>query len=390
MKLQHRILHICTVVPHKMSGGNIAVRADSIALSMLFENVDCVCRYQLPSDIRNLYNTVYYDNNEFKKSEKINNYLRGHFDDFYDFWEKTKHIIDFNSYSLIFVEFSKYEYIFKDIRHSEFNGVLVLRAHNVEKIFYDAMFSKKKTMINWIKKTSIQNKERKCLDLSDLIISITENDINDFREVYDTDKSKFRVMPIGVDPGILREDDIREFSGGSEKMKCLLTGSLWFGPNVDGIIWFLDEVYGTVSDICDITIAGFKPIPELKNRCKLDKIRLIDSPPKMNAYFMSSDMVLVPIFAGSGMKIKVAEAMSYALPVVTTRHGAIGYEIENGVDGYVVNDAQEFSNSIKTYYALSKLEKMKFKKQVYRKFESKYSYKSMKQIMERNLNKFFD
>ena len=164
MKLQHKILHICTIIPHKKSGGNLAVRADSVVLSMLFENVDCVCRYQLPPDMQNIYNRVYYDNQEFSKIEKINNYMRGHYDDFYKFWEKVKHRIDFNKYSLIFIEFSKYEYIFEDIRNLGFKGILVLRTHNVEKLFYSAMFSSKKNIINWAKMHSIEKKEKKCID----------------------------------------------------------------------------------------------------------------------------------------------------------------------------------------------------------------------------------
>ena len=223
-------------------------------------------------------------------------------------------------------------------------------------------------------------------------MSITKYDIDVFRDMYEidvTNVTKFCVMPIGVESGIGGESAIESLEFRSEKKRCLLTGSLWFGPNVDGILWFLDEVFETVSDICDITIVGFSPLPELKYRCKKNRIRLIESPETMNPFFMSSDMVLAPIFSGSGMKVKVAEAMSYGLPVITTSHGAIGYEIENGVDGYVVHSAFEFSNAIRKYHTLSDIEKMEFSKRVYRKYESKYSYYAMKSIMERNFNEFF-
>ena len=82
-----------------------------------------------------------------------------------------------------------------------------------------------------------------------------------------------------------------------------------------------------VSDICELTIAGAKPNDEITNACRDTNTLLVASPESMKPYFEAAYMVLVPIFDGGGMKVKVAEAMSYNLPVVTTSHGKIGYKI---------------------------------------------------------------
>ena len=127
-----------------------------------------------------------------------------------------------------------------------------------------------------------------------------------------------------------------------------MTGTLNYGPNVDGIIWFLDNVWtkNYNNEKFTLTIAGAHPNEKLKGIIANNtNVTLIDTPDDMTEYFLNADCYIAPIFDGAGMKVKVAEALSYGLPVIGTTHAFIGYEeIEEGK--YLANTTAEFIQQI--------------------------------------------
>lgn len=381
MQKRGHVLHICTIVPSRKAGGNIAVLADAYMLKKVFGDVDYLGRYKPDNEFIQIYNTLYYDEKKFGRYEKASNYLLNHYDDFYSFWKKIAGLIDFDAYKYIFLEMAKFEYIVQDLMKRSFKGCVILRSHNVEKYLFDALYSNDRTLINLLKKRSIGIKEQKCLELSDAVLCITQNDAENIEEIYRIPASKIMVLPVGVEKGYENEFDIPSFDANKKKLTCLMTGSLWFGPNVTGIKWFIENVYDSVSNICNIVIAGFKPSNELIELCKKKKIKLIDSPDYMKPLFMDADLFLAPVFSGSGMKVKIAEAMSYGLPIVTTYHGAIGYEMVNELDGYIADDREMFIKCIRDYYNLKSESKLDFRKRVYKKFMELYSYDAMEKTM---------
>ena len=48
---------------------------------------------------------------------------------------------------------------------------------------------------------------------------------------------------------------------------------------------------------------------------------------EMDACFRNASIYFSPVNLGSGMKTKVAEAISYGLPVVASEHSVFGYEV---------------------------------------------------------------
>lgn len=66
----------------------------------------------------------------------------------------------------------------------------------------------------------------------------------------------------------------------------------------------------------------------------------------LSSMYQRSKMAICPMLSGTGIKIKVIEALSYSLPVVTTRRGVDGLlnKINNGC--IVTANAQEFADTI--------------------------------------------
>ncbi len=56
---------------------------------------------------------------------------------------------------------------------------------------------------------------------------------------------------------------------------------------------------------------------------------------------------IAPLQSGSGTKLKVLNAMSMQMPILTTSIGAEGIELENGVNALIADDAESFANNIK-------------------------------------------
>jgi glycosyltransferase involved in cell wall biosynthesis len=50
----------------------------------------------------------------------------------------------------------------------------------------------------------------------------------------------------------------------------------------------------------------------------------------------------VPIFSGSGIRIKILEAMAIGIAVISTQKGAQGIPYKNGHDIIIANSAEDF------------------------------------------------
>ena len=140
-----------------------------------------------------------------------------------------------------------------------------------------------------------------------------------------------------------------------------------------------------VSDICELTIAGANPNEDIKNACKKTNTKLIPSPESMQPYFDVADMVLVPIFDGGGMKVKVAEAMSYNLPVVLTTHGNIGYKIIDYKTGFIADKPEDFASRIRYYWNMSVEKKEEFLDKEWELYKDNYSLEAICNVVNKLL-----
>ena len=151
-----------------------------------------------------------------------------------------------------------------------------------------------------------------------------------------------------------------------------MTGSLWYQVNIAGIEWFIKNVLPLLKSKINLRIAGSNPSKDFVKLCEENNIELVISPESMKEHVEWSDLVVVPIFSGAGMKVKIAEALSYGKPVVTTDYGAIGYELVSGVNSFICNDAKSFAENIDRYVDLSLQEKIHLSRAAKQLFCEKY------------------
>jgi glycosyltransferase involved in cell wall biosynthesis len=123
-------------------------------------------------------------------------------------------------------------------------------------------------------------------------------------------------------------------------------GTLRYAPNVDGLRWFIRSVWPLVKARrpdarlrlvgmeTDSGIAGEGP--------DIDGLGFVEDVAGEVASWSAS---IVPINVGGGTRIKIAEAFSRKCPVVSTRLGAYGYQLESGVECLLADNPGELADA---------------------------------------------
>jgi glycosyltransferase involved in cell wall biosynthesis len=131
------------------------------------------------------------------------------------------------------------------------------------------------------------------------------------------------VIPICTDPEstavIVRQSGAR---------RVTFVGGLHYAPNADGILWFAKEVFPRVLQVVPdaiLTVIGKQPPAELQTLGippqNLAVTGYVDDPTPLLA---ESAVTVVPLHAGGGMRVKILDAWTWGLPVVSTTIGAEG------------------------------------------------------------------
>lgn len=143
------------------------------------------------------------------------------------------------------------------------------------------------------------------------------------------------VVPNGVDTGLLAPERfvpapaLRRRAGPA----IVFTGKMDYRPNVDGVLWFVDEI------LPRIRVAGPPPtfwIVGQQPHAALDRLRshpqvvLTGFVDEVEPYVLGADLNVVPLRMGSGTRLKVLQALSLARPLLGTPLGCAGLALEDG------------------------------------------------------------
>jgi polysaccharide biosynthesis protein PslH len=167
-----------------------------------------------------------------------------------------------------------------------------------------------------------------------------------FQSAKSSDDISISVIPIAVDTKQLypaeRNRDLR---------KILTLGTLYYPPNADGIRWFVQEVFPLISkklpDV-ELTIVGRNPPDDLVKSAEKSNgaITVTGYVTDLDPYFDQSALVVVPVRAGGGMRVRILEAFARGMPVVTTSLGLEGIEAVNNDDVFVRDTPPSFAAAV--------------------------------------------
>jgi len=135
-------------------------------------------------------------------------------------------------------------------------------------------------------------------------------------------------------------------NGRSSIATILFVGHLSYIPNVQGMEWFVDQIYSQLKNSgvgLKLIVAGRNPAPLLKLICKRHhEIRLVENPPEIAPLYDECGAVIVPLLAGGGTRIKILEAGLACRPIFTTEIGAYGLGLKDYEHVLYFSDFQSF------------------------------------------------
>jgi len=182
--------------------------------------------------------------------------------------------------------------------------------------------------------------ERKILQEVDGYMSISEPDYQYFNNTMPNVPGIVIPFGINVDNYDMEDDDYIA----TDHPSLFHLGSMNWSPNVEGIEWFLDEVWPEIlvahPDLT-FTLAGHDIPENIRNR--QDKnVTVVGAVPDANEFMMDHDIMVVPLLSGSGIRIKIVEAMALGRVVITTSIGAEGLDVQDGKHLFIANTPEEF------------------------------------------------
>ena len=227
-------------------------------------------------------------------------------------------------------------------KHSK--AKILMRLHNIEHQIWERLSENERNPIMKlayrVNSHQLQRVERKILHELDGYMSISEPDFHYFHETAPDVPGI--VIPFGIDvDNYEMEDD--DFIA-TDHPSLFHLGSMNWSPNVEGIEWFLDEVWPEIHSAhpeLTFTLAGHD-IPERLKQREDPNVEVVGAVPNANEFMMDYDIMVVPLLSGSGIRIKIVEAMALGRVVITTSIGAEGLDVQDGKHLFIANTPEEF------------------------------------------------
>jgi glycosyltransferase involved in cell wall biosynthesis len=105
----------------------------------------------------------------------------------------------------------------------------------------------------------------------------------------------------------------------------------------------------------------------------------------VSEYYEQAAICIVPLLSGSGTRLKVLEAMSLGVPIVSTEKGAEGISYTNSKDILIANKSEEFVERIQTLLENVKL-RIEIASNARKLIEAKYDWSHIGGLMTNSLN----
>jgi polysaccharide biosynthesis protein PslH len=232
---------------------------------------------------------------------------------------------------------------------ADFRGKVAFHAHNATYLMWER-FTRSNAAIPYRIATALETRrikryERNLCNRADIVFA-SPNDIDDLVAIG-ADRSRCRITYHLGDDSQLTLPDMK-FDETDKQL--LYIGTLNWEANIDGLLWFFEEIWSTVHAADpDITlkIVGKNPDQSLIDAAEdLPNIEFMGFVDDLEPLFNHSRLFIAPLRFGSGIKVKVLNAMCRGIPVITTDVGAEGLEVKTSQHLVIANDAENMSNSI--------------------------------------------
>lgn len=184
--------------------------------------------------------------------------------------------------------------------------------------------------------------ERLVARSAEALLTVSEEDRRHFASLG---ASRVHLVPNGVDCSAYAQLPAGRRSG---EPILLYVGALSWGPNVAAARVLASEILPRVRERIPgarVRIIGRDPGPAVTELGRLEGVEVIGSVPDVLPHLREATVLVVPLEAGGGTRLKILEAFAAGLPVVSTPVGCEGIDATDG-EHIVVAERRRLADAV--------------------------------------------
>jgi len=233
--------------------------------------------------------------------------------------------------------------------------------HNIEsdlfKLRGDSETSPSKKWVHRLNENKLKNHEIALGKLADELWMLSPVDLKEMK--FRTKTNNLRLVPPTFNSKIR---EVRKISSPGHNLNLGFVGGLDFEPNLISLEWIVDVLCPNLSGFTGkILIAGKgltdpKVLSVVERAKKYSFLEFLGFVPDLTDFWASLSFLLVPDLGGSGVRIKVLDAVASGIPVLTTRDSfdRLHQELRKSKLIKVFDNTEEWSKFILNVEAFSK------------------------------------
>jgi glycosyltransferase involved in cell wall biosynthesis len=302
-----------------------------------------------------IYKQIHFDtfniNTDVKLVPTLKNYFfsrkPNHVDRFYDkdFMKKLDVITSSFDPDIIQLE-SIYLASYIPAIRQDIDVKIAIRLHNIEHEIWERLATESTSSFKkfYLKDLAsrIKRFELNAWNQADILLPITASDAELVRQA--TRGRKIIVAPFGINASELRK------SSGQENWVGFHIGAMDWMPNVEGLRWFLDDIWPALHKAVPAFRFHFagRNMPGSFEKYESNEITCEGEVASAQEFISDKKILIVPLRSGGGIRIKILEAMAAGKLVVSTSVGMQGIEgVEPGVHFLLADTEADFVDQIK-------------------------------------------
>ncbi len=258
--------------------------------------------------------------------------------------EFVKHILATNTYDIIQVEGIHTAFYGLEIK-KEWDIPVVMRAHNIHSMNLHRFIPRLKNPLlklylsieaNKVKKYEITASQK-----YDRVLTVSEVD----KQLLHSWNEKIRcdVVEAGV--------DVEKYSleyNDEEKNTILWMGALQWKPNQDSLLWFIQDILPGIirkKPEVKVSVVGSNP-PKKISRLRHPNVEIVGTVDDVKPYLKRTEVCVVPLRIGSGIRLKILEMLSMGKAVVSTSVGCEGLPVIHGEHLLIADEPDKFADAV--------------------------------------------
>jgi glycosyltransferase involved in cell wall biosynthesis len=228
---------------------------------------------------------------------------------------------------------------------SNLRTIAVLDSQNVEERRIEALAERRglamRSVFARLQRRHVLEFEHEAVASVRMTLAVSKEERSHFEGIA---PGRVRLVPNGVDTGQLA------FRAAlPEERRILFVGSLDYSANVDAVRYLATEILPRLKrrDVT-VTVIGVNPPRSVYAAARRAPVRMevLGYVEDLRPHVEASRCLVVPLRYGGGTRLKILEALSQGLPVLSTSLGCEGLELSHGGEVVVADDPVAFARSI--------------------------------------------